>query len=183
MSTIDKALIIRKLRALQQQIPAFQKSGPSVAKTAAFRNWENEIERWLEFGTAHTDRELFRFRSISFQVPGAAIYEEFDSEPTATASFQHALEQCDHLLTQAIENLELGLEHVEQAVAGTPLVNINNVITVNFAQVLESLATEIEKHNPAEGRTFRDTLKRWFQDPELWTAIIKAGQTILTAQS
>jgi hypothetical protein len=83
------------------------------------------------------------------------------------------------------------LERVEQAVpqAAGPIINNNNnitnsnVINLNFAQVLESLATEIEKHNPVEGRSFRATIGRWLKDPELWTAIVKAGQATLTSQS
>jgi hypothetical protein len=102
-----------------------------------------------------------------------------------TEFFQDGLGQADHTLAQAIENLDLGISTEPKSAPASTLpaplvVNSNtNVISVNLVSVVEALAAEIEKQDPVEGERFRETLKRWAQNPKVWDLLIKGGDLIL----
>ncbi len=188
MPPVDRQLIAEKLTTLKQKVPAFREEGPSAARTVLFKNWESEIERWLRFGEGYTKEELFRLKSIQFQVPGGDIYEEWDSRPSIADWFATALSQAEHTLEQAIENLNLGLSiktepekarELGRSAAVVNNINNSNVLNLNIQNVLEALATEIEKQDPREGKNLREMLKRWSENPVLRTILNTVGQSIL----
>jgi hypothetical protein len=185
MPTVDQQLVGRKLKTLKAKVSEFREAGPSSASTIQFKNWVSDIYRWLGIGREYTNAQKARLLSVRFQVEGGVFFSEWDPESNVIDTFETGLGETENILEQAIENLDLGIqegaEAVDESRNAAPLINItnSNVINLSMQQVLEDLAAEIEKKDPGEGKSFRETLKRWSESPILQAVLKTAGQIIL----
>jgi hypothetical protein len=179
----DRMLLAAKLQKLRGPIQQFFSQGPVAMRSGDFDNWRDDVIRWLRLGDDFTKHELDRFNGIDFDVPGQTVYPEFDRLPEVIIHFHKELKVADGTIGRAIENLEGGISPVQEkreTPTAVPLVNVHNeiansnVLNLNVSQVLEAIACEIEKKDPAEGGRFRDWLRRMAENP-VFQAILKGG--------
>jgi hypothetical protein len=179
MPPVDRPLVADKLREVQNLVPVLRKAGLGVAEKVEFTNWRHDVMRWLRAGEIFTGHQATRFANIRFKPP------EWGDRQDRAKSFEDGLSEADHTLAQAIENLELGIRATEkepkpEPAAQGPLVVNNNVnVNLNLISLLETVASEIEKQDPAEGKGFRETIKRWSENPKVWDVLLKAGDLFL----
>jgi hypothetical protein len=186
---VDRALVAKKLQELRAPIQPFFSQGPAATRSGDFDNWRHDVIRWLRAGRGFTQHESDEFSVIEFRVLGQEYYPEFDTQPTTVDHFRKELQIADGTVKRAIENLELGITAAGAALAPAtatpaPLVNVHNeisnsnVLNLNVSQVLEAIAGEIDKADKAEGKRFRDFLKKAAGNPAIQAILKGAIETI-----
>jgi hypothetical protein len=160
--------IIAKLKNLQGEIELLKGSSP---KSVEFKNWRTEVIRWLNAGKPYTRSEKLAFLNLHFMSGGTWASSSIPSGQL----WVDGLGQADHLLNDAIENLENGWSHEEEEAPKPPpgppaqfaIYNTNLQVNVSVQAVLEAIAQEVAKVDPAEGKSLRERMKRWAENPIL----------------
>ena len=98
--------IIKSLEEAKTEIPLMKTRGPTAKDTSAFNILHEKIEKWLEAGDSVTDRELVRFRALTFGNPfmrGADFY----THPDHRRQYENDCDMAVHLINSAIETLRI----------------------------------------------------------------------------
>jgi hypothetical protein len=174
----DNQTIAARLNEMLKRADELYKQGPRAYGTGEFLNWRRDVVRWLKAGMPYTADLKIPFLNLRFE-----RINEWVSESPVDA-WNVAFEQTRHILGTAIENLEQewatpsATNRSVPAIAGGPsnvIINANiqlNSLTVG--QVLDEVASEIEKVDKAQGRGLRERMKKWSENPAVKT-ILEAG--------
>lgn len=168
MPSPDKGTVIQRLQDLLRQAQNFDKLDPDFYRSADFENWKSEVDRWLRAGSPYTDDQSADFLSVRFVEIG------WYSDRPQVEFWRNALKRAQHLLNQAIENIQQDWmisngsagTATNLAPGGTTIVNMNIQLTsLNVRTVLEEIAGAIEAKDKAEGANFKEKIEKWAENP------------------
>ena len=192
---MDKELVIRKLKEYQSQITELKKSHVSERWASRFENWHSSLIKWLKLGLPHTQSELEEIQHKSYEVPrGHLGRDDYDSDDQR--EYRNDLEKTDHLISSAIENIEIGLvpdkpnepEEIKKGRgskyggvninrANTILMGDHNFVSavqsVTISEFLEVLQNQIEKNvgDSEQKKGILQKLKEISENPTVTTIL------------
>jgi hypothetical protein len=175
MEEPGRATIASRLYALMEQARALEENDPSYKRFGEFGNWRSEVSRWLKAGGPSTLDQWAEFESLQF-----SRVSQYDPDPSYMV-WKRAFEITRYLVGAAIENLSQGWAPPKiPEVAISPSASMHSIVINNsnvqlnsltVAAILEGIANEVDKVDSVEGKSFKDKLKRWAENPLLKTIL------------
>jgi len=168
--TPDNKVIIDKLEALKKEAEVLRKKGQASTE---YDIWRSEVSRWLKTGGPYTRDQWDDFVSLRF-----TAVSDYDADPYEV--WNRGFKIAGYLMSAAIENLRNAWEppRPEQSPNRSPTANSVVIHNTNFqlnsltiSTLLSRIADEVDKVERTEGKNFKDTLRRWADNPIFKTVL------------